>query len=197
MANRRTLTDKSRMISVRFHEIRKRVERDELNVQYGSTNWQLVDGMTKGLAPRRHSQTFQHGKDFDEVEYTPPDDFKIPLSGFKIRYKDAVLKMLQKTNPSKSANGVPPRFWKECAELLAPSVTKLYRHIVKKKRYVSRWKEGRVSAPHKRGSMKDAKNYRPLKVVLRRISLLVLRRSSIHNCTNGSQNSFLHLNLDF
>ena len=106
-----------------------------------------------------------NGKDIHDVKYTPPDSFRIPLSGLKIRFK-AVLKMLKQMNPSKSANGVSPRFWKECADLLAPSVTKLYRYIVKKKKYVSRWKEGRISALHKRGSVKDPKNYRPLKVLI-------------------------------
>ena len=156
----------------------KRIKCKLNNLSSSDTNfWQLAKEIG-GLAANRSQAApsaqeladhfalkMSNGKDFDEVEYTPPDEFKIPLSGFKIRYKD-VLKMLQKMNPSKSANGVPPRFWKECAELLAPSVTRLYRHIVKKKRYVSRWKEGRVSAPHKRGSVKDPKNYRPLKVLI-------------------------------
>ena len=68
-------------------------------------------------------------------------------------------------NPKKSANGIPPRFWKECADILAPSTTKLFKYIVKHSKWVSRWKIGRITAVHKRGSVKSCKNYRPLQVL--------------------------------
>ena len=58
-----------------------------------------------------------------------------------------MLKMLRSMDPKKSANGVPPVFWKECAEVIAPSIDKLFKFIAKKAKFVSRWKHSRVSAP--------------------------------------------------
>ena len=60
MAKKRTLTDKSRTILVRFHEIREWVERKELDITYVSTEWQFADGMTKGLTPDKHNKLFKH-----------------------------------------------------------------------------------------------------------------------------------------
>ena len=68
-------------------------------------------------------------------------------------------------NPRKSANGTSPRFWKECAEAIEPYVTLLFKHIVKHAKYVYDWKTGRVTALHKRGSVKEPSNHRPLKVL--------------------------------
>ena len=68
-------------------------------------------------------------------------------------------------NPRKSANGISSCFWKECAEVIEPYVTLLFKHIVKHAKYVYGWKTGRVTALHKRGSVKKPSNYRPLKVL--------------------------------
>ena len=38
--------------------------------------------------------------------------------------------------------------------------------IVRDGKYVTRWETGRVTPPHKRGSVMDAANYRPLKVLI-------------------------------
>ena len=59
LVKKRTLTDKSRMIAVRFHDIREWYERSEIDVQYVKTEWQLSDGMTKGLPPTKHHQISQ------------------------------------------------------------------------------------------------------------------------------------------
>ena len=67
-----------------------------------------------------------NGKDEEDDDFTPNDDTYIPLSSFKIRHK-SVLKSLKKLDPSKSTNGFGPRFLKECAEVLAPSVTRLFK----------------------------------------------------------------------
>jgi hypothetical protein len=110
-----------------------------------------------------------NAKGEEDIGFKPRDAVQIPLSGFKIRFKK-VRDMLRKMDASKSANGIPPRFWKECADTLAPAVTRLFKLIVKRARFITRWKRGRVSAPHKRGSVKDPLNYRPL-TVLENISL--------------------------
>ena len=117
-----------------------------------------------------------NGKGVKDVGFIPKNEFKISSSSFRVRQK-RVLKVLKTVDPKKSANGIAPRFWKECAVQLAPSTCKMFKHIVKKAAYVSRWKEGRVSAPHKRGSVKLAKNYRPLKVL---INISVFFEKTLH-----------------
>ena len=112
------------------------------------------------------AEKMSNGKDEPEDEYfIPKDSRKVQLSNFKIRLK-TVKKVLSSMDPNKSANGIPPRFWKECADVLAIHVCKLYQYIVKKAKYPSRWKYGRVTALHKRESVRLVKNYRPVQVMV-------------------------------
>jgi len=60
LAHRRTLTDKSRVILVRYHQLREWIERGEMEVIYVKTQWQLADGLTKGLGPQRHWEVNTH-----------------------------------------------------------------------------------------------------------------------------------------
>jgi len=107
-----------------------------------------------------------NGKDEPEDDYfIPKDSRKVNLSNFKIRLK-TVKKILRNMDPNKSANGIPPRFWRECVDVLAIHVCKLYQYIVKNAKYPSRWKYGRVTALHKRGSVRLVKNYRPVQVMV-------------------------------
>ena len=105
-----------------------------------------------------------NGKDEEDDDFTPNDTYHVHLSTFKIRYKD-VLKSLKNLDPQKSANGFGPRFLKECAAVLAPACTRLFRMIVKKSSFVSKWKIQRVSPVHKRGKISLPKMYRPVSVV--------------------------------
>ena len=105
-----------------------------------------------------------NGKDEEDDDFIPNNRDQIPLSTFRIRHKD-VLKSLKKLDPSKSTNGLGPRFLKECAVALAPAVTRLFRLIVRKSSYVSKWKIQRVSPVHKRGKRSLPKMYRPVTVV--------------------------------
>ena len=107
-----------------------------------------------------------NGKDEEDVDFTPNDTYHVHLSTFKIRYKD-VLKSLKKLDPQKSANGSGPRFLKECAAMLAPACTRLFRMIIKRCSFVSKWKihVQRVSPVHKRGKISLPKMYRPVSVV--------------------------------
>ena len=105
-----------------------------------------------------------NGKDEEDFDFVPKDTTSIPLCNFKIRHK-RVKQVLKKIDVSKSANGISPRFWKETADVLSWPVTKLYRRIIHDASYVSRWKIARVTPPHKRGSVLDVKNYRPLSVL--------------------------------
>ena len=104
-----------------------------------------------------------NGRNEDD-DFTPNDDSCIPLSTFKIRRK-TVLKSLKKLDPNKSINGFGPRFLKECAEVVEPAVTRLFKIVVKKSAFVSKWKVQRVTPVHKRGSKADPKKHRPVSVV--------------------------------
>ena len=96
--------------------------------------------------------------------WCPVNDHSALISSFKIRYS-TVLEILQGLDPSKSANGVGPRFMKECAVQLAPALTRLYKFIVNRAVYPTRWKIGRITPLHKKGAVSVPANYRPVTVL--------------------------------
>jgi hypothetical protein len=119
----------------------------------------------------QHFQSkMSNAKGVTEEEYVPADPLSVPLRSWRIRYKK-VLRTLQRLDTSKSANGTPPKFLRECAEEPAPVLTKLFRLIVRQAKYPSTWKDGRVTALHKRASVLLAENYRPV-TVLKNLSLV-------------------------
>ena len=105
-----------------------------------------------------------NGKDQEDTEFVPKDDATVPLYAWKIRRK-RVKRVLKNIDPSKSANGVSPRFWKEVANEVTDAVTYLWQKIVRKAKWPTSWKIPRVTPPHKRGSVMLASNYRPLSVL--------------------------------
>jgi hypothetical protein len=62
----------------------------------------------------------------------PQQNAKTKLKGFRVSMK-RVLRSLRSLDCSKSINGVPNIFLKECATQLTAPLTKLLRHICKKK----------------------------------------------------------------
>jgi len=106
-----------------------------------------------------------NGKDEEDVDFVPKDLTSVPLHSWKIRLK-RVRQVLRTVDASKSANGISPAFWKNTALVLDRHITQLYKRIVREGTYPSLWKIQRVTPPHKRGSVKDAKNYRPLSVLV-------------------------------
>ena len=72
---------------------------------------------------------------------------------------------LKRLDPSKSANGVGPRFLRECASKLAPAVDRLFKFIVRTAHFQSDWKVGRVTSVHKRAKVSIEVNYRPITVL--------------------------------
>ena len=110
------------------------------------------------------AQKMANGKGETDSLFIPTDTHKVPLKSFKVRY-ESVLKALQKLDPNKSANGVGPRFLKECAEVLAPDICKLFRFIVRKAEFPHDWKIGRVTGVDKRAAVTEPANYRPVTVV--------------------------------
>jgi hypothetical protein len=86
------------------------------------------------------------------------------LDGWKVRFK-VVLKTLRRLDHTKSTHGVGPRFLKKCCKVLAAPVTKLFRFIVNRATFPSKWKLGRVTPLHKRKAVSDPANYRPVTVL--------------------------------
>ena len=103
-------------------------------------------------------------KDTDDPNFILNNDARCFLSSFKISRKK-VRQSLKKLDPSKSINGLGPRFLKERADVWTNSVTRLCKLIVKKSTYVSKWKIQRVSPVHKRGPKAEVSKYRPVTVV--------------------------------
>ena len=130
----------------------------------GLSNVQSKSAPSPEALAEQFATKISNGKDQDDDGFNPNSNHSIPLSSFRVRRKD-VLKSLKNLDPNKSANGFGPRFLKECAVVLASSITTLFRFVVKKSSYVSKWKIQRVTPVHKRGSRSDPSKYRPVTVV--------------------------------
>lgn len=120
-----------------------------------------VDSLAESFATK-----MSNGADesFEDVHLLPDWLPVVPFKGFRIRFKK-VRGVLKSLDPSKSANGPGPRLLKECSSVLAPHITALFRQIVNSGCFPGHWKVGRVSAIHKRGSVTEPANYRPVTVL--------------------------------
>ena len=130
-----------------------------------------IESQRSGAAPSaqdlaEHFATkMSNGKDVEDNDFEPQDQKCISLCNWKIRRK-RVMRVLRSIDASKSANGISPVFWKNTADVVCDAVTSLFKRIVKDAEYPQRWKMPRVTPPHKRGSVKEVKNYRPLAVII-------------------------------
>jgi hypothetical protein len=86
------------------------------------------------------------------------------LGGWRVQRKH-VLKILQGLNQHKSVNGISPRVLKECATVLADPITNLFKRLAREAKMPELWKVSRVTPLHKRDSVKDPENYRPVSVL--------------------------------
>jgi hypothetical protein len=104
--------------------------------------------------------------EFDN-DWTPPSHWKgkVKLSRFKIGH-DMVLKQLKSLDTSKSMNGIPYMFMKECANELCQPLVRLYRFICKRGEFPAQWKIGRITALHKKGAVSDPRMYRLVQVLI-------------------------------
>jgi hypothetical protein len=157
------------------YNVKMKARLDEMSTS-DSNFWSLIKELS-GLTGSRSSsapsvddlathfaEKMSNGKDEENHDFTPNSDARCPISSFKITRRQ-IKRSLKKLDPSKSVNGLGPRFLKECADVLTDSVARLFKLIVKKSKYVSNWKIQRVSQVHKRAAKSQAKNYRPVTVV--------------------------------
>ena len=76
-----------------------------------------------------------------------------------------MVKALRRLDTSKSADGARPRFLRECADVLAPMVDRLFKFVVRAEQFPSNWKIGRVTPVHKQTKVSVEANYRPVTVL--------------------------------
>ena len=94
------------------------------------------------------------GKDLKE--YPPAGTLQIVESG--------VLKLLKRINASKSngPDNIPNRVLKECAESIAPILTKIFQRSVDTGVVPETWRNANISCAFKKGDRHLAENYRPI-----------------------------------
>ena len=105
-----------------------------------------------------------NAKDAKGCDWKPRDGKTVTFTSFKIKFPK-VLESLKKLNVTKSVNSIPNYLLKNCADTIAPSLTKLHKYIVNRAKYPSFWKIGRITPLHKRKEVSKAKNYIPVTVV--------------------------------
>ena len=152
------------------YNVKMKKRLDEMNTS-DSNFWSLIKELSGLSSPKSNSapsvedlathfaEKMSNGKDDEDTNFTLNNDARCSLSSFKISRKK-VKKSLKKLDPSKSVNGLGPRFLKECAGVLTDSVTRLFKLIVKKSTYVSIWKIQRVSPVHKRGPKTEDRSFK-------------------------------------
>ena len=71
-----------------------------------------------------------------------------------------------KTDKASGPDGIPPRFLKEFAEILATVLCHLFRLILISCTYPSSWKHALVQPVPKKGDCSNPSNYRPIALIL-------------------------------
>lgn len=128
------------------HNVKMKAKLDEMSTS-DSNFWSLIKELS-GLTGSRSSSTpsvddlathfaekMSNDKDEEDHDFTPNSDARCPISSFKITRRQNK-RSLKKLDPSKSVNGLGPRFVKESADVLTDSVARLFKPIVKKSKYV-------------------------------------------------------------
>ena len=80
---------------------------------------------------------------------------------------DRVESILKSLDPSKAVgpDGLSPRILRDCADILAPSLTALFQRSMREGRIPKQWQEANVVPVHKKGSREDVRNYRPISLL--------------------------------
>ena len=122
--------------------------------------------MIGGQKHRSSGDTQGAGCVQEDDDFKPNNNDYFPLASVKITCRrKTVLESLRKLDVSKSTNGLGNRFLKECADVLEPTITKIFKLIVKRSSFVSNWKTQRVSPVHRRGPKSVPSKYRPVSVI--------------------------------
>ena len=114
------------------------------------------------------SQTFAQNSTLDDSGSIPPtlntsNSFMPPI---RIFFKE-VFSALSRLDSSKACgpDGVPPVVLKNCASVLAPCLSRLFRLCLSSQTFPSCWKFARIHPIHKKGDRSVPTNYRPISLV--------------------------------
>ena len=129
----------------------------QLDDKVASTTKQVADLFNEyfysTFTPMDHSLVVPHinvlrNQDLSNVIFTPCD----------------ILIVLKNLNPTKASghDGLDARILKECASVLAPSLTRIFNYSFKLCKFPTSWKLANVIPVHKSGNLQDVKNYRPI-----------------------------------
>ena len=102
--------------------------------------------------------------------------FKIPI--VSVAFVESQLKLLD-VSKATGSDGLSPRFLKLSAPVIAPILTKLFNRSIDQQTYPKPFKLAKVTPIHKKGSVNDRSNYRPISI-LPTISLIFERHVSSH-----------------
>ena len=99
-----------------------------------------------------------------------PEDYLDPTDGtFSLQFPsvNTVTRLLKTIDEKKSAglDNIPNKLLKLAAEVVAPSLTKIFIQSIITGIFHEEWKEARVSPLYKSGAKNDPSNYRPISVI--------------------------------
>ena len=98
------------------------------------------------------------------------EDYLDPTDGtFSLQFPsvNTVTRLLKTIDEKKSAglDNIPNKLLKIAAEVVAPSLTKIFIQSIITGTFPEEWKEARVSPLYKNGAKNDPSNYRPISVI--------------------------------
>ena len=104
------------------------------------------------------------------VVYVNPESYLEPTDhsfSLQIQSVDIVSNVLSKTDEKKATglDMIPSKFLKMAANIIAPSLTKLFSKTILTGIYPNDWKTAKVTPLFKKGIQSDPNNYRPISVI--------------------------------
>ena len=162
----------------------------------GSSITTLVHGGRVLTTSRAKAETLNHvfaaKAAIDDSGRQPPTletvtEAELHRVNFKSREVRRLLQNLQVTKATGPDN-ISARVLRECATVLAPSLSRLFRVSLRSGRVPAGWKRGRISVCHKGGPKDNPENYRPislLPIVSKVLEAIINRRLRRFLNTNG------------
>ena len=135
-----------------------------------------------------------HGNDFiklaDFINSKLPHDVSFDIPDFSVDY---VRDSLRKLNVKKGTglDGLQPKFLVMAADIIAPSLTWIFNFSLHSAVVPDIWKIAKVIPLHKKGSITDPNNYRPISI-LPALSKIFERHIHTHLMSHLDSNNLLH-----
>ena len=196
---------------------------DEEGEQRGPSNqkrfWHYIKSLRRdncGVSPLRDHEGKLNSAPLDKANilnhqyesvFTKEDPSSIPslagepypdMADIEIS-EEGVKKLLKNLNPHKATgpDGLPAKILKECANEIAPFLTKIFRKAFEEGNVPEDWKKASVTAVFKKGDRHNAANYRPVsltslccKIQEHILTSNIRRHLAKHNILTNSQHGF-------